>query len=269
MVGALGLGLVGGPAATAYAAPSHPIVVIVLENKTYGNITSKNKAAAPYLNGTLIPTGRLFTNYTATTSGSVKDYHALTSGLIDLTASRRSDNIFNQLQGLSDAGVTWGEFEEGMPSTCYTGPNVTPYMKGHNPAVSYKDITADPAICNADVVSYSSFDAAHLRSFSFVVPNEFNDMHTGPNAATQIRTGDTWLAHNVPAMLNAGAEVIITFDEGVSGNEHVVTLEVGAGVPAGTTDASAFGHYSLLAGLQDAYGVPRLHGATGVNPLPI
>jgi Phosphoesterase family len=267
---ALGTMVAGGALtapAVAVAAPNHPIVVIVMENKSYDKITKTKKADAPYINNTLIPGGKLFTNYTATTSGSVKDYLAMTSALIDVTAARGSDNIFNQLQNTS--GVTWGEYEEDMPSTCYTGPNQTPYMKGHNPAVAYRDIKNNTAVCNAGVLKYSDFDPGHLRSFSYVVPNEYDDMHTGSSVDAEIQTGDTWLSQNVPAMLDHGAEVILTFDEGTPTNEHIVTLEIGAGVTPGTTDGAAYGHYSLLGGLQDAFGVSRLNGSVGVRALPL
>jgi hypothetical protein len=255
-------------APVAYGAPNH-LVVIVLENKTFDRITSKNKADAPYINQVLIPTGTLFTNYVAPTPGSVKDYRALTSALIDVTASRSSDNIFNQLQGLAGSGVTWGEFEEDMPSTCFAGGNISPYMKGHNPAVAYTGIKSNSAVCNASVVPYSAFDPANMRSFSFVVPNEFNDMHTGASVSAEIRAGDAWLSQNVPAMLNNGAEVIVTFDEGISTNERVVTLEVGGGAGVGVKNGTAYGHYSLLAGIEDAFGLPRLNNATGAPPLPL
>ena len=255
--------------AGAAAAPGHPIVVIVMENKTFEKITGSNTADAPYINGTLIPGGRLLTHYVAPTPGSVKDYLALTSALIDVTQARNSDNIFNQLQGLSGSGVTWGEYEEDMPSACYTGPNATPYMKGHNPAVSYHDIKLNSAVCTANVLQYSSFNPSSLRSFSFIAPNEYNDMHTGSSGSAEIRTGDTWLSNNVPAMLRGGAEVILTWDEGTSTNEHIVTLEIGAGVPAGVTDSGSYNHYSLLAALEDAFGVPRLNNAVGVTPIPL
>jgi hypothetical protein len=45
------------------ASPSvgSPIVLIVMENKDYSAVVGS--PGAPYLNGTLIPIGRLFTNY--------------------------------------------------------------------------------------------------------------------------------------------------------------------------------------------------------------
>jgi acid phosphatase len=187
----------------------------------------------------------------------------MTSGLTGSTSG--SNNIFNQLQTI---GVSWGEYEESLPRVCYTGSDVLPYKKGHNPAVYYNDITSSPAAC-ANVVPYSSFDPGHLRAFSYVVPNMNHDMHDGADRTAQIQAGDAWLAANVPAMLDAGAEVILTWDEGSISDEHIATIAIGAGVAAGATDSHPYTHPGLLAGLEDAWGLPRLNAAQGAAPFPI
>ena len=156
-----------------------------------------------------------------------------------------------------------------MPSNCYQGQGPFPYTKAHNPAVRYSDITSDLRTCRVHVVPYSSFDPNDLRRFSLVIPNMTNDMHTGTRVKTQIAAGDEWLHDNVPAMLDAGAEVIITFDEGNSTTEHIVTLEVGGPAVPGSTDATAYTHYSVLAGLENHFKVPLVNGAQGATPLPL
>jgi hypothetical protein len=242
------------------AGPTEPIIVIMLENKHYSDIVG-NSSDAPYVQS-LIARGTLYTNYEAA-PGSLPDYLLNTSGLAGSTSS--SDNIFNQLQ---QAGVSWGEYEESMPRPCYTGSDVLPYKKGHNPAVYYNNITSSPAAC-ANVLPYSAFDPAHLRAFSYVAPNMNDDMHDGPNRAAQIKAGDNWLAANVPAMLAAGAEVIVTWDEGSISDEHVATIAIGGTAGAGATDGHAYTHPGLLAGLEGAWGFPRLNAAQTANPLPI
>jgi len=244
------------------SGPAEPIIIIMMENKTYSDIVG-NTTSAPYIQS-LIAKGTLLTNYQAA-PGSLPDYLLNTSGLNSTTAASGSDNIFHQLQ---TAGVTWGEYEESMPGACYTGGDVLPYKKGHNPAVYYKDITSSPSAC-ANVVPYTAFDTSHLRAFSYVVPNMSHDMHDGATRAAQIKAGDDWLAANVPAMLAAGAEVILTWDEGTSSNEHVATIVVGGSTAAGATDSHAYTHPGLLAGLEDAWGVPRLNAASSANPVPI
>ena len=108
--------------------------------------------------------------------------------------------------------MSWGEYEESMPGACYTGGDTGKYKKGHNPAVYYSDITSSSSAC-ANVLPYTAFDPAHLRAFSYVAPNLLDDMHDGANLPAEIAAGDAWLSANVPAMLNAGAEVILTWDE--------------------------------------------------------
>jgi phosphoesterase family protein/fibronectin type III domain protein len=241
----------GGPAA--------PVIVIVMENKHYSDIVGSS--SAPYIQS-LIARGTLYTKYQAG-PGSLPDYLAMTSGLTGSTSG--SNNIFNQLQA---KGVSWGEYEESMPKSCYTGGDVTPYKKAHNPAVYYNDITSSAGAC-ANVVPYTSFDPGHLRAFSYVVPNLNHDMHDGASRTAQIQAGDAWLAANVPAMLNAGAEVILTWDEGSISDEHIATIAVGATVAVGATDSHAYTHPGLLAGLEDAWGLPRLNAAQTANPFPI
>ncbi|HEX5557176.1 MAG TPA: alkaline phosphatase family protein [Gaiellales bacterium] len=244
------------------SGPAEPIIVIMMENKHYSDIVG-NTTSAPYIQS-LIAQGTLYTNYQAA-PGSLPDYLLNTSGLNSTTTAAGSDNIFHQLQ---TAGVSWGEYEESMPGTCYTGGDQLPYKKGHNPAVYYKDITSSPAACG-NVVPYSAFDPSHLRAFSYIAPNMSHDMHDGATRAAQIAAGDNWLAANVPAMLNAGAEVILTWDEGSASDEHVATIAIGGTAAAGATDSHAYTHPGLLAGLEDAWGLPRLNAASSATPLPI
>ena len=162
---------VGAGVEAAQAAPREPVIVIVLENKTYTDIVGNSHA--PYIQS-LIAGGTLYTNYQAA-PGSLPDYLRMTSGVATTSAAKNSDNLFNQLQG---TGQSWGEYMESMPKACYTKSGPLPYDKTHNPAAYYSDITSKPAAC-ANMLPYTSFDPAHLRSFSYVVPNDNDNMHTG------------------------------------------------------------------------------------------
>lgn len=252
-----GAGVVGA----AQAAPAEPVIVIVLENKTYSSIVGN--ANAPYIQS-LIAAGTLYTNYQAA-PGSLPDYLRMTSGVATTTAAKNSNNIFNQLQG---TGQSWGEYMESMPKACYTNSGPLPYDKAHNPAAYYSDITPKPAAC-ANMVPFTAFDPAHLRSFSYVVPNDNDNMHTGSSRTAEIKAGDAWLKAYVPAMLAGGALVIVTWDEGTRSNEHIATIAIGGSAGAGVTDSHAYTHFGLLAGLEDVYGVPLLNAAKTATPLPI
>jgi hypothetical protein len=262
----------GGFLAAAADAMANPIVVIVMENRPYASIVGS--ANAPFINHTMIANGTLATAYTANAAGSARDYFAMTSGLTDPTTAVRSDNVFNRLQASS---TSWAEYEESMPSPCYKGgtygtvPGGTDplYTNVHDPAVRYKDIRGNAAVCKAHVLPYASpyFDASALPAFALLVPNECNDMHSycGTN---QTQAGDQWLAANVPPLVANGATVILTFDEGTKKNERVATVTYSATTSSGR-DATAYTHFSLLAGLEDRFGQPRLNGALGVAAYPI
>jgi acid phosphatase len=247
--------------AVAQAAPSHPIVVIVLENKTYQTIVGNSNA--PYIQS-LIAAGTLYTNYQAA-PGSLPDYLRMTGGIATTSQAANSENIFDQLQ---KAGISWGQYNESMPSACYSKSGPAPYDKNHNAAVWYHDITSNKAAC-ANMLPYTAFDPAHLRAFSYVVPNDANDMHDGSSKTAQIKAGDAWLEDHVPAMVAGGAEVIVTWDEGTRSNEHIATIAIGGGAKAGAKNGTAYTHFGLLAGLEDDFGLPLVNAARTATPLPI
>lgn len=281
---ALGVGLLL-PASAAWATASGKVVVIVMENEAYGDVVGNSQA--PYLNQ-LATHAQLFTNYTAVAPASNPNYLAMTSGLTS-ALSPPSANIF---QAFDAAGTgTWRSFMESMPGNCAAGTsakvpgtNVALYTADHDPAYSYR---ANTTCKTHDVpMTTSTFDPANLPDFSYVVPNECNDMHTlpaggqacpsyfGANSGTSlINMGDNWLAHVVPSLLaQPNVTVLITWDEGRQSTnppQQIMTLEAGAGIPAGT-DGTAYTHYGLEAGLYRFFGLgtPPNNGATA-TPLPI
>lgn len=244
-----------------------PIVLIVMENKEYGAVVGAS--AAPYLNDTLIPGGRLFTNYHGVSHPSLPNYLAMTSGSTwskdgtdDVTAGEiAADNLFHQL---ASAGIPWKAYQEGMPQACFAGTEAgsSPgtYTLKHDPAMVYQDI-ASTGLCR-NVVPDVNLDGG-LRAFTFVTPDGCHDMHSCP-----ISVGDGWLKSEVPPLLRAGAEVIVTFDEGATNSQTIMTLEIGPGVEPGT-DGARYDHYGLLAGLERHFGLARLGRAGEAAPLPV
>ncbi len=287
----IGSGLVLGtslvvltPAGSASAAQSSKLVVIPFENESYDNIIGSSQA--PYLNQ-LISQGTVFTEYTAVASGSDPNYLGMTSGLTT-ALTPPSPNVFQAIDASS--GVTWKEFMESMTGTCgagsthnVPGSTVPLYTTVHDPASYYQDNTT--CTTNDVPLTTSTFDPSNLPSFSYIVPNQCDDMHSpvpagqscpaffGPNnGSSQINMGDNWLAAVVPSLLaQPNVTVLITWDESSSTtNEHIVTLQVGAGVTAAGIDTNAYTHYGLEAGLYRYFGLGTApnNGATAV-PLPI
>lgn len=266
--------------AGSYQASGVPVVVIVMENEQYQHIVGNPNA--PFLNNTLIPGGVLDTSYIAG-PGSLPDYLMMVSGQGAPPAS--APNLFAAL----GAATSWREFMESMPSPCYSGStygvvNGTSwglYTRYHNPAAQFTAVGQTALCANVVPLNPAYLNPAALPAFSYVVPNECDDMHTLPangqcpmwngsvNTATSpIRMGDNWLAAFVPAIAHA-ATVIITWDEASPSNEQVVTVTYGAGVTPGQ-DGTVYGHASLEAGLYAYYGLGTApgNGATA-TPLPI
>ena len=270
----------------SFGAQSGKVVVIVEENESYSSIVGNSQA--PYLNQ-LISQGLLFTNYTAVADGSNPNYLAMTSGLTSV-GSTPPKNVFQAIDGTGGA-LSWKEFMESAPGNCANGNSAkipgtsTPlYSADHDPAYTYRANTS----CSANDVpmTSSTFNPANLPTLSYVVPNQCDEMHTlpgsgqacpayyGSNAGSSlIRLGDNWLAKVVPQLLaQPGVTVLVTWDEwsgGPAPTEHIATVEAGAGVTPGSTDATAYTHYGLEAGLYRTFGLGTApnNGATA-TPLP-
>jgi phosphatidylinositol-3-phosphatase len=265
-------------ASQAMRAGRHPVVIVWMENHTARQIT---KAAAPYLTS-LKRRGRYFSNYHGITDPSLPNYLAFASG--STKGKSGTDSIHaGEIKGrtiwrqLGGAGVSWGVYQESMPSTCYTGSQASnhatgPYVLRHNPATSFAEIAHSHACSRVKPLGKMT---RHLPSVSFVTPAICNDMHGvgdasfGPScrsgSSAVIRRGDQWLQRRVPRWRKAGATVVITFDEGSS---PLYTIVVGHGVRR-SVDHRAYNHYSLLASLERRFHLPRLGSARNARPLPI
>jgi hypothetical protein len=290
-IGAIVVALVGWPPAAV--AQTAPIVVIVMENHSYGpddgsvsGDTTKyivGNPDAPYVNGTLVPEGTLFTNYYGNAHPSLPNYLDLTAGTeagctTDACApdSLANDNLFQQL---GSAGFDFATFAQSMPSNCATSDS-SPYVVHHNPEAYFTDIDAAsglPYSCPITDVPLPSSWPDPLPDLSLVIPDNCHNMHGAsscPGGTDQIiRDGDAWLSTAVPALLSLGALVIVTFDEATSdathGGGHVPTVMVGPNVLPGTTVDTFFTHFSLLAGLEGYFGLPLLAGAATASALSI
>lgn len=267
-----------GTAALGAATPR--LVLIVMENKEYTAIV--NSPAAPYINGTLIPASRVFTQYYATDHPSLPDYLAMTSatasGCVVDSCPPGFDAGANLFHQLDQAGISWKAYQGGMPSNCYPA-NAGTYLVRHNPPVYYSNLAHGSCAANDVPLTEFAGDLASgaLPAFSFVTPDMYQDMHTDQRKApcrlstaikSQMCQGDRWLKSFLPSLLalNKDADlgndvtVVMTFDEGSTGEGgggRVLTLETGPNVTPGQ-DATMYGHLSLLNAVENWFGVAKL-----------
>lgn len=285
-------GAAAGPAprtAAARAAPA-PFVIIMMENHSLHQVLN-DRTDMPYLNslwrgGTSLD----FTSYATLAHPSLPNYLGMTSGFTQAT----SDSVHpGQYAGpslwdqLTQAAVSWGIFEEGMPSAC--SPLISyndaatngQYLLRHDPGVPYNTVF-NSAECQ-QVQPLTALSYTSLPAVSFITPNVCDDMH-GLTATQLTGTGfnnclkasdpleqrsDQWLSQIVPKLTAAGATVFIVFDECCStALSPGYAVETGPAVAPGSTGTS-YSHYSVLAGIENAYGLPLLGGAATANPIPV
>jgi hypothetical protein len=263
------------PAPTATASPLFSRVdVIVMENKEYGEIVGS--ADAPYINSLIAQYG-LATNYTGVTHPSEPNYFALFSGSTQGTSDDgvydlKGNNLADQLEA---KGKTWRVFAENVPTNCFTGVVATngtdgsdTYVRKHNPAISFTDISRAPARC-ANITDFMHFDPA-AADYALIVPNLCHDMHD-----CSIATGDSFLKGFVPKILNSRAwqdrgALFITWDEGttnVGGGGRVPLLVISSRVPKGFQSSTAHNHYSLVHTIEEAWGLGCLNESCQANTL--
>jgi hypothetical protein len=263
------------PTSTSSSPPptTNPLVVIYMENKERSSVVGSS--SAPYQNA-LRAQGIDFTHAYGVSHPSLPNYLALGNGSTDgkqgtdaISAGElsQSPTLWNQLQ---NAGVSWGVYEEDMPSVCSGATTSGLYALKHNPATPFGSVYHDASTCS-HVQPFSAFDVTHMPKVSFIAPNLCNDEHD-----CGISTGDGWLQAHVAAMLANGATVILTYDEGstsagingTSGGGNIYTVVVGPHVTP-RVDAGQYNQYSILAAIEARFGLNKLNGAATVTPLPL
>jgi len=261
------------PSPVAHAvdgAPSH-IAVVVLENKEYSDVIGSPQA--PYINR-LARGYALARNLYAVAHPSLPNYLALTGGStfgIDSDCTDCSVSATSLADQLDHAGLSWKAYMEGIPHSCFTGPDSSgDYAKKHDPFSYYTRVMTNPARCRRIVpLSQLHVDerAGGLPAFVWITPNLCHDMHD-----CSVATGDRFLAGLVPALLRALGPrglLIVTWDEGTSddgccrvaaGGRVAAILAGGLARPRARLDTPA-DLYSVLQMVEDLLGLRRLRGA--------
>ena len=271
------------PTTTTIPAADH-VFVVVLENHGFNQVIGS--PSMPYLNS-LANAHALATNYFANTHPSIGNYFMLTTGNIEtnddaFTGTVSSDSI---PRAFAAAGKTWKAYMESLPSVGYTGGDVYPYFKHHDPFAYMTDVLGSSAE-TANLVPFthiaSDLGAGTLPNLAFIAPNAEDDGHDCPAGVTNCTDGqklaaaDTWLKNNIDPLINspvlANSVFIIVFDEdesttAPSGNGgQVAMVMAGSHVKSGFKSTTFYQHQSTLRLVLDLLRVADHPGNSAVAP---
>jgi hypothetical protein len=259
------------PAAkVAQASSVSHTVLIVLENHELDEVIGASDA--PYLNH-LASQGALAVNYHAITHPSLPNYLALAGGSTFGISEDCTDCLAsgpNLATQLAAAGESWRAYMGAMPSPCYAGAEAGEYAKKHNPFMYFPSVTSNPSLCARDVPEAqlrTDLAGGRLPAFAWISPGLCDDAHS-----CAFGSADRYLRGVVPKLLGAiGPDglLAITFDEGTTdagccdgaAGGRVATVLLGPRVRKGARLREAYSQYSLLATIEDRFGVARLRHA--------
>lgn len=272
-VGCGGVSTGGSNGSGSSSAPAAGnVFVVVEENHSYSEVIGSS--SMPYLNRLANRYG-LATQYYADIHPSIGNYLMLTTGQIETIDDSfngviSDDNIVRELV---KRGKSWRSYSESLPSVGYTGPDVYPYFRHHNPFAFFSDVVGTSQANN--LVPFSQFasdlGSGSLPNYSFIVPNALHDAHDGTLA-----TADQWLKTNIdPLIKSSGFQknglLLIVFDESVltdiaHGGGHVAMIVVGPQVKSGFKTSTDFQHQSTLRLTLSTLGINSFPGAASVAP---
>jgi hypothetical protein len=268
------------------------VFLLIEENHGFGQIIGN--PAAPQLNALAQGYG-LATRYFGTSDPSEPNYVAMLGGSdFGITSDDpyffpantvHAPSLMSQLER---AGLTWKGYFQGLPYAGYRGycfpakcngipDSDTQYVAKHNGIVNFANMRSPTELAN--LTPYAQL-AADLRSgqvpnLSYIVPDECHDMHGAPpwcvDSTLQFTPDDNWLVStgdafvgqtvseitSAPVWSQGRNAIVVTFDEGSGAGTggRVATIVIANHGPHGLRDHATYNHYSLLATLQQAFGL--------------
>jgi phosphatidylinositol-3-phosphatase len=284
------LALPGQPRQDTAALAYQHVWLIVLENRGYEQVIGAS--ADPYINGLAQQYG-LATNYYGITHPSEPNYVALLGGSFFSIADDSPFNSAGHTiddsslpAQLESVGKTWKAYAQSMPSAGFTGTSFPPggpdlYASKHTPFLNFAAIQRNPdelAKLVPDGQLATDLMGQTAPNFNFIVPDQCHDMHGLPKVCddgqTLLAWGDAYVQSTVEAIQNSPAwrdgntAIVLTWDEddynegpnqgccgALPGGGHVATIVVTNNGPRTVRDDTPYNHYSLVATLQQVFGV--------------
>jgi hypothetical protein len=261
--------------------PIRTVFVIIMENHSWSDI--QNRPSAPYLNNILLPAGSHCEAYSNLfgVHPSLPNYLWIEAGTNfgiqdDSDPIYHHQNTTNHLTTLlRNAGVSWKAYQEHINSNSLPLSTCCGWSSRHNPFLYFDDVTGtnDP---------YYPYGVGHIRpyselaadltnnsvaSYNFIIPDDCHDMHDVCGLGDAILQGDTWLASEVPHILDSQAftnsgVLFIMFDESYSGDTRLTFIALSPFAKGGGyASLIPYDHSSLLRTLQEVFQVTPYLGS--------
>jgi hypothetical protein len=244
------------------------VIVILLENADYSSIIGSS--TAPYMTNIAHQYAHL-SDYHGISHPSLPNYIGIIAGSSlnitdDKPPIKHTSIAENKVitSRIDSKGLSWKAYMESMSSPCDKSSNGL-YAVKHNPFVYFDEITSDPIYCNTHIVDFIQLEqdirTDNFPNIAFVTPNIKNDGHD-----TGVSFSDSWLKAFLPKITNSQlfdtSLIFITFDEDrhYTKENHIYATVVGPQnlVKSGFNSTTTYDHYSLLATIENIYGLGNL-----------
>ena len=271
----------GAPPMSTPTSQTRTVFLILMENHNWSDI--KNSPSAPYINTTLLPMASYAEQYYNPPENhpSEPNYLWLEAGTSFGITNDADPSVNHQsttqhlVTLLNNAHISWKSYQEGISGTACPLTENGLYAPKHNPMVYFNDVTntndAHSSYCIAHVRPYTELatDLQHdtQAHYNFITPNLCNDMHDACAPMNDpVKQGDTWLAQNIPMILNSqayknGGIVFITWDEGEGGDGPIGMIVLSNDAKGGGySNTIHYTHGSTLRTLEEIFGVSPFLG---------
>ncbi len=257
------------------------VFLIMMENNNWSFI--QNNPSAPYINKTLLPMASYAQQYYNPPGNhpSEPNYLWLEAGTNfgidnDSPPSANHQSTTQHLVTLlKNANVTWKSYQEDITGTTCPLTDTGSYTTTHNPTIFFDDVTNtnDPnsAYCIEHERPYSELSTDLQKNtvarFNYIKPNLCDDMHNScAPLYNPIQQGDTWLAKQLPLILNSQAYktsgvIFITWDEGVGNDGPLGMIVLSPDAKGkGYSNTIHYTHGSTLRTLEEIFSVTPFLG---------
>jgi len=209
--------------------------------------------------------GRAMLNYFATTHPSQPNYWSQVAGsFFNISSDSPYDlpdsNIFDIFEA---HGISYKGYMEAYPGGCRADESIGTYYRKHNPLISFNSVRNNATRC-AKIVPSTQFDvdldSTNLPNWSYFTPDINNDAHN-----TNVKYAGAWLNGFLEPRLSKfspGTLIVISWDEDDYTEENQILVSLldpqGTIFAPGSKDKRLYNHYSLLATVEQNWGLPNL-----------